>query len=284
MKLLPLILLMGCVLDRTGQSVTSGYERELALQKNRAAELERLNGDLQRRISQLEEVTRYQGQQEAAKMENLDQVRGEVQRLRGDFEVMVHTGSEATELTNVFREDADFRLQYLQLRVGALESTLGLSPPPPPELEGQGAGIEVAPDGEVDLTPGDPVEVELPSTPEDRLALAEKQLTAGQPKVARVVLERFLAEHPDHERRTEALYRYAESFFNDSQYQTAILRFEDVVGEAPDSPWAPWAMVRQGECFKALGKGKEAELFWEDVLSRYPRSKAAADARELLGR
>jgi TolA-binding protein len=41
-------------------------------------------------------------------------------------------------------------------------------------------------------------------------------------------------------------------------------------------------MLRQGECFAAMGKTKEAKLFWADVVAKYPKSKAAKEAKELL--
>ncbi|MEY3210155.1 MAG: hypothetical protein RIT28_636 [Pseudomonadota bacterium] len=42
-------------------------------------------------------------------------------------------------------------------------------------------------------------------------------------------------------------------------------------------------MVRQGECFKAMGNNDAAKLFWEDVVAKYPKSKAAKEAKTLLG-
>lgn len=281
--LLLLALCGGCVLDRTGQSATAAYERELALQKNRADEMERLNTDLERRIAQIEEVNRYRGQQEAEKMENLDQVRAEVRRIRGDLETFQHTTEESGQQGEAFRDDATFRMDYLEQRVAALEKSLGVKPPPPP-VPGQNAGVTVSNTGEVKTPERPPAEVEIPSSPEAMLELAETQLREGKPKVARAVLERFIAENPQHARVVEARYRYAETYFNEGQFQTAILRFEDVVSNGGDSPWVPWAMVRQGECFKALGKDAEAKLFWEDVLTRYPKSKAAVEAKRLLGK
>lgn len=294
MRALPLFLLMsaGCVLDRTGQSASYAYERELAVQKSRAEELERVNDELERRLSQLEEVTRYRGQQEAAKMENLDQVRVEVQRLRGEVELARHDRETGGQEAEAFRQDAEFRTTYLEARVAELEKALGLTPPPPPEsgtkgaavVEGGASGPTVSGEGEVKLPEGEPQEVGSASGPDELLALAEENLRDGKPKVARAVLERFIRENPDHERLLEAKYRLAESYFNEGEYQQAVLRFEDVVQGGGTSPWVAWSMVRQGECFKAMGKDAEAQIFWEDVVARFPRSKAAKEAKEFLGR
>lgn len=278
-----LTLLAACVLDRTGQSATAAYERELAAQAQRGDELERLNTDLERRLSQLEEVTRYQGQQEAQKLENLDQVRTEVQRLRGELETLQHTSGTSAQESKGFQETAAFRLDYAEQRLAAVERSLGLKPPPPP-VPGGGPVVAAGGGGEVTLPAGSPDEVQLPASPEELLALAEARLKEGQPSVARALLERFLAQNPKHERAVEAQYRLAETWFNEGQYQRAILEFEKVVASHPDSAWAPWAMVRQGESFQKMGNSANATLFWEDVIARYPKSKAAKEAKLLLGK
>lgn len=280
---LALQLLSGCVLDRTGQSATAAYERELAAQKARADELERLNADLERRLVQLDEVVRYRGQQEAEKMENLDQVRDEVRRLRGELETGQHEADANATATKAFREDAQFRLEYMELRIATLEKALGVKPPAAPLLGGQVAVAPPAGGGEVTAPVGTPKEVELAATPDDLIRMAEESLKANQPVLARAQLERFLRENPNHARAVEARYRLAETYFNEKNYKSAALKFDEVATQAPDSVWAPWAMVRQGECFKAMDNNDAAKLFWEDVVAKYPKSKAAKEAKTLLG-
>jgi tol-pal system protein YbgF len=273
------LLLLACVLDRTGQSASASYEREMALAQTRTEALQSENANLEARIDQLEEVNRYRGQQEAAKMENLDQVREEVQRLRGVVEELQHEAELGADDALAVNEDVAFRLQYAEARLASLESTLGLEPPTPDDGT---PPSEIKDSGEVVLTEGDVVETQLPEGAEDLMVAAEKHMLEDRPKVARTYYERFLNEHPEHERAAEAAYRLAETYFNDSDYKKAILRFEDVVAGHPSSQWAPWAMVRQGECFQMMGKTSEAELFWQDVVDRYPKTKAAKEAKALL--
>ena len=93
-----------------------------------------------------------------------------------------------------------------------------------------------------------------------------------------------MADQSGDERIEEARYRLAESYFAEKLYQQAILKMEDVVTADPGSDWAAWAMVRQGECFRGMGKAQEAELWWEDVLAKHPDTEAAKAAKSLLGR
>jgi TolA-binding protein len=82
----------------------------------------------------------------------------------------------------------------------------------------------------------------------------------------------------------EALYRIAESYQNEAALPEAVAAFQAVIDQFGESTWAPWSMLRQGECFATLGKKSEARLFWEDVIRKYPKSKAAKEAKTLLGR
>ncbi|HJN77962.1 MAG TPA: tetratricopeptide repeat protein [Myxococcota bacterium] len=275
-----LLLLSACVLDRTGQSATAAYERELALASARADTLESSTSEVERRVGQLEEVMRYKGQQEAVRLENLEQVTDEVRRIRGKIETLEYDAGVTAQERAVLDDDVAFRLEYLELRVASLEKQLGLEPPPPPI---DGAATDLRDDGEVVLVDSeDPVEVEFPAGAEELLAEAEAHLVGGRPKIARVMIEKFLRDYPEHEKATEARYRYAETHFNEEDYPRAILLFEEVVTSDPKSPWAPWAMVRQGECFQRMGQDAEATLFWQDVIARYPKTQAAKDAKELL--
>ena len=184
---------------------------------------------------------------------------------------------------SIGREDAQFRLEYMELRVATLEKALGVKPPAAPIPGGQVAVAPPAGGGGITSPLGPPQEVELGATPDDLIRMAEESLKANQPVLARAQLERFLRENPNHARAVEARYRLAETYYNEKNYKSAALKFDEVATQAPDSVWAPWAMVRQGECFKAMGNNDAAKLFWEDVVAKYPKSKAAKEAKTLLG-
>jgi tol-pal system protein YbgF len=274
-----IFLALACVLDRTGQSATSAYEREMALQATYSQALEQEADTVRLRVDQLEEINRYRGKQEAEKLENLDQVQEELQRLRGTLEEERFKAERAADDRVALDEDTAFRLEYLELRIASLEGALGLEPPQPPD---QGSGVTVGPTGEVQLVPAGPVEVELGAPPAELIKRAEEALAKDQPALARALLARMLKEAPSDPLTPKARYRLAESWLNEGQYQRAILAFEEVVSKHPETDWAPWAMVRQGECFAQLAQQEEARLFWQDVVDRYPESQAASDAKSLL--
>lgn len=291
------VLLLACVMDRTGQSATEAYRKELAEHDRRVQELEMVSEDQGRRVTTLEEFNRARSEDEILKLETMEQLRQEVARLRGDVEVLQHDYQANTTSASSFQQDVDGRMLQLEGRAAALEKALGLKP-------GSGAAVSTpastgttgttgtattgtptekpSGDGKATTELGKSPPADKPLTPEETFALIAKHLQDGNGVAARAVAERFLRENPKHARVSEAWYRIAESYQNEGAYKDAAVTFQKVVDNYPDSSWAPWAMLRQGECFASLGKAKEAKLFWEEVIRLYPKSKAAKEAKAKL--
>lgn len=279
-------LLLGCVLNRTGQSAPDRMAKELADHARRVAELEAVSEDVSRRLSQLEEVTRARGQEEILKMETMEQLRTEVANLRGDLETLGHDYQTFESAGIGFQTDSDWRMSYAEQRVAALEKALGVKAPPPPPKDG-GTTAEAAPTTTPTTTPTEAAPTEAPpaaTSPDDYFTLITQNLQEGKGAAARAVANRFLTENPKSDRAPEALYRIAESYQNESAYADAATAFQVVIDKYGTSTWAPWSMLRQGECFEAMGKKAEAKLFWEDVIRKYPKSKAAKEAKTHLGK
>jgi TolA-binding protein len=288
------LLLSGCVWDRTGQSATEAWRRDLAIQSTRTQSLQAAVEDALVRVEQLEEVTRARGQDEIMRMETVDQLRNEVARLRGDLEVLQHEAGLRTETSGMFREDAEFRLAWLEARAQALEESLGLEPPEPPILadadeagdDPEGEGDAVA-DGQAEgqAEGGDEQAEETASMSfDERLALATEHMAAGRYLPARAIYQRLIDSDEAGEQLSELRYMLAETWFLEGSFQSAILAYQDVVDHHGDSDRAPWAMLRQGECFEGLGQRDNAVLFYDDVIRLFPRSKAAKEAKALKSR
>ncbi len=276
---------LACVLDRTGQSATGALERELADHNRRVRELESVGEDVSRRLGQLEEVQHARGQEEILKMETMEQLRQEVASMRGELDVLHHDYSTFEEAGLGFQTDADARINYLEARIGGVEKSLGLRAPPP--LGAADTATNLGGTGSVPvntaLPPLDP-DPPVASTPDEYFALIAEQLEAGNAAAARAVAARFIKENAKHERVVEAYYRIAESWQNAGEFKPAVSAFQDVIDKGKDSTWAPWAMLRQGECFDALGSPDKAKVFYCDVSKVYPKSKAAKEAKVKCGK
>jgi TolA-binding protein len=62
----------------------------------------------------------------------------------------------------------------------------------------------------------------------------------------------------------------------------AIVEFNKVIDQNPQSLLAPPALLKQAYAFKAQGKTKVYKLILEKLLDDYPHSAAAQQARNLL--
>lgn len=297
------LLLGGCVLDRTGQSATEAFRRDMILHATRLNNLENQFDQLEARTAHLEELSRARGQDEILRMETLEELRGEVARFRGELEVLGHNYTRQVGDLSALSADASFRLQWLEDRAAQLEEHLRLNPPPPPEPPtssvapsqvGGGTG-QVGGGGTGQLSSGGGgtgqvgggggnSDVEGVTDAAVLLTRAEEHLAASREKPAEALLKRFMELHPTHADLPQAMYRYAEAAFNAKDYSAAVLRFQEVIDTHKDSRWAAWAMLRQGECFDAQNEPENARLFYEDVLRIWPGSDAAKEARQKLRR
>lgn len=278
-----IVLVSGCVVNRTGQSATGQMEKELAEHQRRVNELEAGSEDVSRRVGQLEEVTRSRGQEDILRMDTMEQLRQEVANARGDFEVLQHDYSTFEAAGLGYQQDADWRMGYLELRVVNLEKSLGVRAPPPPSKDGSEPAAESQPTG-VAVTSPTPVAPEAPlaSTPDEYFALITQNLQDGKGPAARAVAQRFIRENPKSDRVAEALYRVAESYQNENDFVSSVQAFQAVIDDAGTSTWAPWSMLRQGECMNALGRPDDAKVFWRATADKYPKSKAAKEAKTHL--
>lgn len=289
MRMLTLTLLLAtplatgaCVINRTGQSATGQMQKELAEHQRRVNELEAGSEDQSRRVGQLEEVTRSRGQEDILKMETMEQLRQQVANTRGEFEVLQHDYSQFEEAGLGYQQDADWRMSYIELRIANAEKTLGIRAPAPPPKDGSEPVVDAGTGGNATVTPVTPppeADVPLASTPDEYFALITQNLQEGKGAAARVVAQRFVKENPKSDRVAEALYRVAESYQNENDFGNGAQAFQKVIDAAPTSTWAPWSMLRQGECMESLGKHDAAKLFWQGTVEKYPKSKAAKEAK-----
>ncbi len=258
-------ILLACVIDRTGTSAT-----HLLAEHTRAiAALQADASGLAKRVGMLEEVTRARGQDAILRMETMEQLRQEVANVRGDLEVLQRGVRDAGVADRGFQEDTVARLAAAEARVASLESTLGVSGATAPATR---SGTEAPPASDAPAH----------RDPEAVVDAIQKALADDKPAVARTLAKAFLAEHPKHARAAEVQYRLAESHDNEKDYKVAAAAYQVVVDAYPTSTWAGWALLRQGECFDSLKRPEDAAFFYEDVVKRFPKHKAAKEAKAKL--
>jgi outer membrane protein assembly factor BamD len=108
--------------------------------------------------------------------------------------------------------------------------------------------------------------------------------------------QRFLALYPDHPRAAEArgyqlegrsrlaekALRNGRLYLTLKQYGPAIIYFDEVIEEFPDTRWVDWARVGRAEALRGQKKTSEARLGLEQALPGLKDPEARAKAEELL--
>ncbi len=284
--------LSGCWI--TGNTAASAeYSRQVSTASLRVAQAEVELESARERLAQIEEVLRTQGQNQADRLQNFDQVNQEVSRLRGQIEVLQFDMTDVKSTLDSRAIDSERRLMHGERRLAQVEKVLNLRTPPlPTDAELGLVAAQVGPDSlPLDGGVGTALVTQLPepsqppaASPEDAIKLAKEHIAAQRPAVARVLLKQAIDTYPDSKELPELRYLHAETLFAEQTWSTAALAFKGVIDDHPKSDFAPWAMLRQGECFAGLGQDRNAKLFYEGVIQRYPKAEAARVAKEKLGR
>ena len=193
----------------------------------------------------------------------LGELRGQVEDLRGRVEVGEHTSNKALEEAQSARRDAASRD----------------SAPPPPARDLTGG----APPGVGATSPvaaGEAARMEL-----DAYREAYDAWRVDENPVCIDRFRDFLQTYPSSSYADAAAYWMADCYYKQGDYQTAILRFDDVASRYPKSDKAPEALYRQGEALLQLGPsyGGAAGKAFERVIQEYPGSKRAQEAEQQLG-
>lgn len=269
------------------------YARQVSTAQIRLAQLEALLVESQLRIEQLEDVIRQQGKNEAAKLENLDQVNAEVVRLRGAIEVLQFETAEIKRVVSEQQIAVERRQLHAEMRLAQLEKLLSVKPPPPPTDADLGltATAGTPTEGGTPPVPApaptaggtEEAPADMPADAAGKLELAAKHMAEGRNLVARAILEAAIEQHVGAPEMAEIRYRYAETFFNEKDWRRAISKFNEVINNFPDSPWKCWSFYRQGEAFEAMGQGEGAKAFYKGATTDSCKtSDAAKEAKKKL--
>lgn len=202
-------------------------------------------------------------------MERLKQEMTQVRGNKADSEVMAEElRVEMSRLGNVIDEQAQLsRKQYEELketttalvaRVQALEQRAvsedqrAAAPPPPAAPGGYETGKKLFEDGKYD----EAIEV---------LRGAAKSKKGDEARKAHFLL--------------------AESLYASKEYASSALEYSEYRKKYPKDSLVPNAIYRQANCFRSMGKNKEAKLFYAELVEKYPKStlvsKSKAEMKKL---
>ena len=82
--------------------------------------------------------------------------------------------------------------------------------------------------------------------------------------------------------RQELSFLYAESLYKLGSLEDAAIEFHEFLDSKPSKKYLPHAKMRMGDCYRHLGKSEAAEIYYEELMSEFPRTEESKWAKERL--
>jgi len=185
----------------------------------------------------------------------LDALRSELARMRGQIEVLANQAETAERRQKDLYLDIDTRLRKLEQ--GA---------------EQQAAAPQKPPAGGEEPTPAE--------TRAYQAALDQFKL--GNYALAVAAMQGFLVTYPSSKLAPNAQYWIGMAHSGQRDYKASIAAQRKLLAAWPDSEKAPDAMLSIASAQETMGERTSAQKTLQDVIARYPSSSAAASAKQRL--
>ena len=235
--------------------------------------LDKLQRDLDARMTVIEQLTKNQGLDLFGQIETL---KADVARMRGQIEVLIHELTEAQKRQRDLYVDLDARLRKLEAAATA---------PPPAEAAVPPAGdaAAAAPGGAAAAVPGG-----APGTPSNLLAEqraydgALDQFKRGDYPGAIAGFGAFVKAYPKSALAPSAQYWIGNAQFARRDYRGAIAAQRQLLAAYPDSAKVPDALLNIASAQSELGEAPAARRTLEELVAKFPHSEAAVKAKQRL--
>jgi TolA-binding protein len=211
------------------------------------AQIPKLDGkvlEVSTALDKLDKASRRTGADIGVQME---QVQGDLARLRGQMEEYLH-------------------------RIGELEGSLAT-------IKDQQDKSMLARGEEPAKKRSEPVE-----RPTDKKGFAELTMKKldEEPAVGRELATEFLKKWPKDSLAARVHLGLGNSWFDKKEWRVALSEYGEIVKGFGKAPEAPEALLKSSECFAALKMAEESRLALEEILNTYPKAEAAGAAKAKL--
>ena len=222
---------------------------------------------LEARVQQLEDhVVKLEGQavrlEDATKQQTrtmldflgqIEALNGEIRKMRGQNEELVHGLQSAEKREKDFYVDLDTRLRRFE----------------PSEAEPQDAS-------------GAPASSDDPVAENRAIETAYGLLKGGSYANAGTALQEFIKKYPASVHLPNAYYWLGNAQFALQDYKNALLGYQYLLKEYPGMPKAADALFNIAGCQQELKLGAASQKTLKQLIAKYPDSEAAAKAKKLL--
>lgn len=125
-------------------------------------------------------------------------------------------------------------------------------------------------------------EKEAEKAPPANFEIGQRMIDNKQYDEATEVFREIVRKNANANDVRKARYLLAESLFLGENYATAALEYSEYKRAYPKDSRMAEATFRQAQAFKSLGKKKEAKLFFQELVEKYPKSTLVPRAKNEL--
>ncbi len=240
--------------------------------------LQQVQRQLEDRITALETQLKSQGLVDL--FNQVEQIRSDIARLRGQVEVLTYELEQAQKRQRDLYVDLDTRVRKLESSSpptadatlpGASSAAAGNLPPgvaPPPYAP---------PGGAPPARPSDPV------AEQRAYDAALDQFKRGDYPGAIANFSAFVKTYPRSPLAASAQYWVGNAQYARKDYKGSIAAQRALIAAYPDSPKVPDALLNVASAQSDLNDNLAARRTLEELIARYPQSEAATKAKQRLG-
>ncbi len=241
---------------------------------------------MEQRLQRIERI--LQNQSLADLVLQVQQLRHEVQQLRGDLEEQKHNMDAMGRRQRDLYLDIDQRLSRFQPGAAAMP-TLPSAPPmtEPP----QAAAVEQPLTPSTETPPGAPAAVPATAlTPPDPKKEAEayqgafNMLKQGRYNESITAFSSFLRDYPGGDYEDNAQYWLAEASYVNRDFDTALGEFSKILEKYPQSPKIPGAMLKMGYIHYEKKNWADTRNILNRLVDTYPATTESRLAQKRLQR
>jgi tol-pal system protein YbgF len=269
-----LLLLAGCASRQDLKRVRDELGQMVSVQANDIEALKQENAALRKALEGGQEAIAAMRKMQAESNADMTGLTDRIQQLNGRTEELQKDLAALRKTTQSKDEDIAEKLNQAAFKINFVENFLGIGKKDA-TVEAAGKGNRSANGRHKDLLNGK-------SEGESLYAAAYETFKEGKYEKARTEFQNFLKLHPRTEYSGNAQFWIGECYYNEQQYDKAILEYEKVVTNFPEGNKVPYALLKQGLSFQQLGDKTSARLFLQQVIRDYPNTNQARVARAKL--
>jgi tol-pal system protein YbgF len=271
-SLVALVAIMGAQSAHAALFDDDEARKRIADTNTRLAQVQR---QLEDRIAALETQLKSQGLVDL--FNQVEQVRSDIARLRGQVEVLTYELEQAQKRQRDLYVDLDTRVRKLETGAPAAADA---NPP---------AGTPSAAAGSLPPGAAPPPGTAPPARPSDPVAeqraydAALDQFKRGDYAGAIANFSAFVKTYPRSPLAASAQYWVGNAQYARKDYRASITAQRALIAAYPDSPKVPDALLNVASAQSDLNDNLAARRTLEELIARYPQSEAAVKAKQRLG-